>query len=229
MANIPERTDTGSRIDRLERAVRKMQTQSTLSSASISEGNLTIRRGGSLRIIDGGSILGEGEGSIDWEGDAHFGGDLSITGDTAITGTLELQEGIIGPGALSLRTEATTRATTDTTSPSTANSFNLDMNVPVPDWAQSVSISTVGTVHILSAESIFAMTAVTTIDGDVGTETGGATGEGNLSIPTVHGRDLVPGAGTGRTIPVRVRGGLQGAVATGTITSSMVVTAIFNN
>lgn len=90
MGGVPRSSDLGSRLDRLERAVSNLQRQSTLSSASISEGNLTIRRGGSLRVIDGGSIIGEGEGNLDWEGPASFGGDTGIGGDLAITGNTEI-------------------------------------------------------------------------------------------------------------------------------------------
>lgn len=93
MGGVPRSNDLGSRLVRLERAVGNLQRQSTLSSASISEGNLTVRRGGSIRVIDGGSIIGEGEGVLDWEGDAHFGGNLTAEGDTYLGGVVTY-----GPG-----------------------------------------------------------------------------------------------------------------------------------
>ncbi len=96
MGGVPRSNDLGSRLDRIERAIRDLQRNSTLNSASISEGTLTIRRGGRIRVIDNGSIIGEGTGVIDWAGDASFGGDTfiggstTISGDTAITGDTEV-------------------------------------------------------------------------------------------------------------------------------------------
>lgn len=69
----PQRNDLGSRLGRLEAAVSALQKQSTLSSASIGEGGLTIRRGGSIR--------GEGGGLLDWSGAARFG--RQVIGDEA--------------------------------------------------------------------------------------------------------------------------------------------------
>ncbi len=106
MGGVPRSNDLGSRLDRLERAVSNLQRQSTLSSASISEGNLTIRRGGSLRVIDGGSIVGEGEGSLDWEGDAHFGGDTDIGGDTTISGGTHISGDTDISGKLTVSSQA---------------------------------------------------------------------------------------------------------------------------
>lgn len=99
MGGVPRSNDLGSRLDRLERAVSNLQRRSTLSSASISEGNLTVRRGGSIRVIDDGSIIGEGTGVLDWEGPASFGGDTEISGDLEVSGSTYLGGTVTyGPG-----------------------------------------------------------------------------------------------------------------------------------
>lgn len=72
MGGVPRSNDLGSRLDRLERAVSNLQRQSTLSSASISEGNLTIRRGGNIRVINGGSISVHDGGDIVLEDNGVF-------------------------------------------------------------------------------------------------------------------------------------------------------------
>lgn len=77
MAGVPRRTDLGSRLERLERAVAQLQRTSTLSSASISEGDLTVRRGGNIRVIDGGNIELQDEGQFRIGHDAQ----LIVEGD----------------------------------------------------------------------------------------------------------------------------------------------------
>lgn len=91
MGGVPRSNDLGSRLTRIERAIRDLQRNSTLNSASISEGTLTIRRGGRIRVIDNGSIIGEGTGVIDWAGDAHIGGDTHIDGNTTLGGDIVLE------------------------------------------------------------------------------------------------------------------------------------------
>src|SRR5699024_2086738 len=77
VAGVPRRTDLGSRLERLERAVAQLQRTSTLSSASISEGDLTVRRGGNIRVIDGGNIELQDEGQFRIGHDAQ----LIVEGD----------------------------------------------------------------------------------------------------------------------------------------------------
>lgn len=73
MSGTPRRTDLGSRIDRLEKEMAAMQRTSTLTSASISEGGLTIRRGGNLTVRDGGNVELVDDGTF------RIGKDASIT------------------------------------------------------------------------------------------------------------------------------------------------------
>ena len=137
MGAVPQNKDLYARLERLERAVNNMQRQSTLASASISEGNLTVRRGGNIRVIDGGSITGEGEGNLDWEGDAHFGGDLTIDGDTTLGGNLTFAPGVIPPAALSARSETVTVSATRT---GNGGTFAGRVTVNPPSWAETASV-----------------------------------------------------------------------------------------
>lgn len=73
MSGVPRSNDLGSRLERLERAVGELQRQSTLTSASIGSGGLTVR--------DNGSIRGLGTGLFDWNGDMIIGGDTYFGGE----------------------------------------------------------------------------------------------------------------------------------------------------
>lgn len=77
MGSTPKNNDMMARLNRLEKRVSAMERTSTLTSASISEGDLTIRRGGNLRVIDGGNF------------DLRDGGDFNISDG----GNIELRDG----------------------------------------------------------------------------------------------------------------------------------------
>lgn len=232
MGGVPRSNDLGSRLDRLERAVSNLQRQSTLSSASISEGNLTVRRGGSIRVIDDGSIIGEGTGVLDWEGPASFGGDTEISGDLTVSGDTDIVGGLdvsgttriggnltidgntrlegnltfgddsIPPAALSRRTEARTFSGTGTGN-GTTRTQNVTVNVP--SWAQTTSCYAFGISSVAVAPAR-ALSRIT-IAGDQGPEVE-ASSDLALAVPAAHARDFSPAGGSSFT--VSLYGGLQG-------------------
>src|SRR5690625_2420953 len=187
MGAVPQNKDLYARLERLERAVNNMQRQSTLSSASISEGNLTVRRGGNIRVIDGGSITGEGDGILDWEGDAHFGGNLTIDGNTTLGGNLQFGDNVSPPEAWARRTEPLTFGSSGG---GLAVSRNQTVNVTMPSWAETASVIAIGTTNV--AATIAQFQARVLIDGDEGEYTRGFIDGLAATIPSVHRRDFTP-------------------------------------
>lgn len=218
MGSVPQNQDTMARIARLERTVSNLQRQSTLSSASISEGNLTVRRGGSIRVIDDGSIVGEGTGVLDWEGDAHFGGNLVIDGDTTLGGNLTFGDEVIPPEALSLRTEARTFSASGT---GNGNTRTQNVTVAVPSWAETVSVIAIGTSAVTAAA--LQILSRISIDGQDGSEMFAAS-DLSVTVSATHGRTFTPSG----NFTVAVFAGAQG-VDSHFWTQSIVVMAVFTN
>lgn len=218
MGGVPRSNDLGSRIDRLERAVANLQRQSTLSSASISEGNLTVRRGGSIRVIDDGSIIGEGTGELDWAGDAHFGGNLLIDGDTTLGGNLTFGDNVIPPEALMRRTEARTYSTNGD---GNGNTRTQSLSVTMPTWAATASVIAIGTSAV-TASSLQILSRIS-IGGQNGSEMT-ASSDLSVTVTAAHGRTFSPSS----SFTVSVFAGAQG---TGSHywTQSLVVMAVFTN
>lgn len=69
MGAVQPNRDLFSRVEMLERQVAAMERTTTLTSASISEGDLTVRRGGSIRLVDRGSLSVGEDASVVVEGD----------------------------------------------------------------------------------------------------------------------------------------------------------------
>lgn len=190
----------------------QLQRTSTLSSASISEGNLTIRRGGNLRVIDGGSIIGEGDGDLEWEGDASFGGELDVTGETHIGGDLLIDgnttlggnltfgSNTVPPEALVRRVEANTAGSNGS---GTGTNRTQSVTLTPPAWAQTVSVMAFGTAS--ATASPIRLLAHVTIDGQDGPGTEGAS-DLAVTLPAAHVRTF-PASGP---FQVSVWTGVQG-------------------
>lgn len=192
MAGVPRSSDFAARILQLERAVSVLQKQSTLTSASIGEGNLTIRHGGSLIVTDGGSIIGEGTGTLDWEGNAHFGGNLVVDGNTTLGGNLTFGDNTVPPEALARRVEAATFAGSNS---GTSNQQDLNVTVSVPSWVQTTSCVAMGTAYAQAPDGT-RISAVVTIDGTTGATTSGAAYAGANTIPANSSRTFAPAGGS---------------------------------
>lgn len=222
MTSVPSAKDSESRLLRLERAVRALERRSTLGSASISGGNLTVRGGGSIVVRDGGGLTGLGDGNLDWDGDAHFGGNLLIDGDTTLGGDLEFAPGVIPPAALSYRTEAKTFGSF--TGPIvSSNTFTANATVTVPDWAEHTSVVVLSSVYFIANARANATAA---IDGNSGPITSAYT-DTQTTFPAMHRRDFAPAAGS--SFNVVVSGGAAPISATPTWEVNIVVMTVFTN
>lgn len=225
MAGVPRSNDYESRIQRLERAVGILQRQSTLTSASIGEGGLTVR--------DNGEIRGIGTGKLDWNGPAHFGGNtdiggqldvtgnthisgnLLIDGDTTLGGHLIFAPGSVPPEALSRRVESAT-AGSNGFSNSPVSNRTQSVNITPPSWAQTVSVMAIGTSSATAAP--IRLVSHVTISGQDGPDTEGAS-DLSITIPAAHVRTF---AAAGQ-FTVSVFAGVQGSGATATLFQSISV------
>lgn len=90
MSSTPRIRTTGTRLDEIERRLRMQERSSRLNSASISEGGLRIKDGGSLDLEGGGRIRVWDGGSVD-----VVGGDIRLWDGSgmSIVGALGQYEG----------------------------------------------------------------------------------------------------------------------------------------
>lgn len=128
------------------RRIDEMQRQLDMLRASVGRFGQSFTENG-IVVRNGGSIVGEGGGELDWSGDAHFGGDLDIDGTTSISGTLNLEAGIIGDNALASLVRAQSYRTTRTSYRPVQSAFNniVSVSVSPPSWATTVQIMAVAT------------------------------------------------------------------------------------
>lgn len=222
MTGVPRSNDLGSRLERLERAVGILQRQSTLTSASIGSGGLTVRDNGSIRGI--GTGLLDWQGPADFGGDTHIGGDLVIDGNTALGGNLTFGDSVIPPEALTRRTEARTFGGVNTPGAGT-NTFSFSVAVTVPDWAQTTSVIAISTVYAEGTGDATRIGGRVTIAGNAGPDCNAIAYISAVSVPMIHRRDFTPAAGS--TFSVVTSGGASPIGATPIWSVNSVVMCVF--